>query len=430
MDRADGRDADPGAVHRAGMDLRAQARRHSAARVQERDRTCGCCRATVCPRTIPAVAEAIANLPVHDVILDGEVTWDEAGRRTTSSTSCGSTAATSRRCRSTSVARCSTALPFRPPLERVVRARRREALGAGVQRGMGRRHREAARFAVRASPLAALAEDEVRGFAGARGRRVHRSAGRTRRPRRAAGRLLRGRRFRLRRQSRHGASTRSCCWSCARGSTRSRSPKSPFTRAVGLAARSRALGAARDRRAGRVHRVDGARQASPLPAARRPHRQAAREVVRETRDHPSREGAVPGRRHHQGRARGVLRGDRAAHAAAHPRAAGHDGALSIAASARRASFRRTCRRASPHGWSGSRCRRKAGRCTTRSCRDTRSLLWLANQNCITPHVWTSRAPNLYQPDICVFDLDPVGGRAGGAAGRGARRFATCCSSWV
>jgi bifunctional non-homologous end joining protein LigD len=39
-------------------------------------------------------------------------------------------------------------------------------------------------------------------------------------------------------------------------------------------------------------------------------------------------------------------------------------------------------------------------------RDTRSLLWLANQNTITPHVWTSRAPDLYQPDICVFDLDP------------------------
>jgi bifunctional non-homologous end joining protein LigD len=38
--------------------------------------------------------------------------------------------------------------------------------------------------------------------------------------------------------------------------------------------------------------------------------------------------------------------------------------------------------------------------------DTRSLLWLANQNSITPHVWTSRAPDLYQPDICVFDLDP------------------------
>ena len=38
--------------------------------------------------------------------------------------------------------------------------------------------------------------------------------------------------------------------------------------------------------------------------------------------------------------------------------------------------------------------------------DVRSLLWLANQNCITPHVWTSRAPELYYPDLCVFDLDP------------------------
>ena len=39
--------------------------------------------------------------------------------------------------------------------------------------------------------------------------------------------------------------------------------------------------------------------------------------------------------------------------------------------------------------------------------DTRALEWLVNQNCITPHLWTSRAPKLYQPDICVFDLDPA-----------------------
>ena len=39
-------------------------------------------------------------------------------------------------------------------------------------------------------------------------------------------------------------------------------------------------------------------------------------------------------------------------------------------------------------------------------RDTRSLLWLANQNSITPHVWTSRAPKIMKPDICIFDLDP------------------------
>ena len=38
--------------------------------------------------------------------------------------------------------------------------------------------------------------------------------------------------------------------------------------------------------------------------------------------------------------------------------------------------------------------------------DTRSLLWLVNQNSITPHVWTSRAPDVHNPDICVFDLDP------------------------
>ena len=38
--------------------------------------------------------------------------------------------------------------------------------------------------------------------------------------------------------------------------------------------------------------------------------------------------------------------------------------------------------------------------------DTASLLWLANQNNITPHVWTSRAPDIFHPDICVFDLDP------------------------
>ena len=44
--------------------------------------------------------------------------------------------------------------------------------------------------------------------------------------------------------------------------------------------------------------------------------------------------------------------------------------------------------------------------------DTRALLWMANQNCITPHVWTRRAPNLYHPDICVFDLDPSEDRPG------------------
>lgn len=40
-------------------------------------------------------------------------------------------------------------------------------------------------------------------------------------------------------------------------------------------------------------------------------------------------------------------------------------------------------------------------------RDVQSLLWLANQNTVTPHVWTSRTPDLFHPDICVFDFDPA-----------------------
>ena len=39
--------------------------------------------------------------------------------------------------------------------------------------------------------------------------------------------------------------------------------------------------------------------------------------------------------------------------------------------------------------------------------DADGLLWMANQNSITPHVWTARVPTLMYPDICFFDLDPL-----------------------
>ncbi len=39
--------------------------------------------------------------------------------------------------------------------------------------------------------------------------------------------------------------------------------------------------------------------------------------------------------------------------------------------------------------------------------DAATLVWLANQNCITPHVWLSRADSLERPDRMIFDLDPV-----------------------
>ena len=53
--------------------------------------------------------------------------------------------------------------------------------------------------------------------------------------------------------------------------------------------------------------------------------------------------------------------------------------------------------------------KKGGTVTHPLINDARSLLWLANQNCITPHVWVSRVPTLSHPDVCVFDLDPAGG---------------------
>ena len=38
--------------------------------------------------------------------------------------------------------------------------------------------------------------------------------------------------------------------------------------------------------------------------------------------------------------------------------------------------------------------------------DEASLVWLAQQNCITPHVFTRRADRLDRPDRLVVDLDP------------------------
>jgi bifunctional non-homologous end joining protein LigD len=40
------------------------------------------------------------------------------------------------------------------------------------------------------------------------------------------------------------------------------------------------------------------------------------------------------------------------------------------------------------------------------CRKAQTLPYLANQNCITPHVWTSRASDASRPDELIVDLDP------------------------
>jgi len=42
-------------------------------------------------------------------------------------------------------------------------------------------------------------------------------------------------------------------------------------------------------------------------------------------------------------------------------------------------------------------------CGTRS-----ALVYLAEQGCVTPHVWLSRRDRMHRPDRMVFDLDPAG----------------------
>jgi bifunctional non-homologous end joining protein LigD len=42
------------------------------------------------------------------------------------------------------------------------------------------------------------------------------------------------------------------------------------------------------------------------------------------------------------------------------------------------------------------------------CDDAATLVYLANQACVTPHIWLSRMDRLEYPDQMVFDLDPSG----------------------
>jgi bifunctional non-homologous end joining protein LigD len=51
-------------------------------------------------------------------------------------------------------------------------------------------------------------------------------------------------------------------------------------------------------------------------------------------------------------------------------------------------------------------RRKGGDITHGMINDADTLRWLAQQNCITPHVWNARCDRREKPDRLVFDLDP------------------------
>jgi len=53
-------------------------------------------------------------------------------------------------------------------------------------------------------------------------------------------------------------------------------------------------------------------------------------------------------------------------------------------------------------------RRKGGDITHGMINDAETLRWLAQQNCVTPHVWNARCDLRDKPDRLVFDLDPTG----------------------
>ncbi|HSR69392.1 MAG TPA: non-homologous end-joining DNA ligase [Acidobacteriota bacterium] len=40
------------------------------------------------------------------------------------------------------------------------------------------------------------------------------------------------------------------------------------------------------------------------------------------------------------------------------------------------------------------------------CNDAATLVYLANQGCLTPHIWLGRRDDLHRPDRLIFDLDP------------------------
>jgi bifunctional non-homologous end joining protein LigD len=60
------------------------------------------------------------------------------------------------------------------------------------------------------------------------------------------------------------------------------------------------------------------------------------------------------------------------------------------------------------GWiHRARVAKRGGSVTHVLADDAATLVYLAGQNCITPHVWLSRADKIRSPDRLIFDLDPT-----------------------
>jgi bifunctional non-homologous end joining protein LigD len=53
--------------------------------------------------------------------------------------------------------------------------------------------------------------------------------------------------------------------------------------------------------------------------------------------------------------------------------------------------------------------KEGGTVTHAVCNDEETLVYLANQGCVTFHTWLSTAERIYHPDELIFDLDPPPG---------------------
>ncbi|CAG7648204.1 hypothetical protein SBRY_40871 [Actinacidiphila bryophytorum] len=153
-------------------------------------------------------------------------------------------------------------LPGAAALHPAPQPRRAATARPGVRPRLGGADRKARLGPVHARPLAELAQAEMRGRAGAGRRRLHRAVRQPGRLRRPAAGLPPGRAAAVRGQGRHRLRHRDPAVA-ARPARRDRGGPPALRRARQGAGRP--LGAARTRRAGRLHRVDPRRPPAPPP---------------------------------------------------------------------------------------------------------------------------------------------------------------------
>ena len=184
-----------------------------------------------------------------------------------------------------------------------------------------------------------------------------------------------------------------------------------------LAATARALGASGNCRAGRVHRVDRARQAAAPAAARRPLRQgrARRHTRAAVITHPEKV-LFPDD--------GITKGDLAAYYEAMapvilPHLRGRPVTMERypAGIGKKGFWQKDVSKGFPEWLQRVEVPKKDGVVHHPVVTDTRSLLWITNQNTITQHVWTSRMPRPELPRYLRVRSRSVEGRCSSGARR-------------